>query len=454
MYPNLNKRIHLALIVMAFVIFGIATTVHADIISDVPCVNGDAAGFSCDSVDLVAWVPLEDLGGDPDNGVFANDNWAWVSPDTGNMYAMVGLRDATVFVDVTDSYNPIVLGELPSAEAGLSDYRDIKVYNNYAFIVGDVPYVAHGMQVFDLTQLDAVDRNTVPVGFGETAHYDGFGFGHNMWINEATGYAYIFRSDTCEAGTHMVNIQDPLNPSFAGCLVVDGADSDAECLIYNGPDAEHVGKEICFVGSDSTIGIADVTDKDNVVVLSNSTYPNISRAHQGVLTLDHQYWIISDTMDEQLLGFNTRTIIIDVSDLDNPVYVRYHEHETTARDHNVYMAGPNLMLQSNWRAGLRVIDIQDFDNWEEIGYFDTYPEDDGIAVKSGAWSHYDWLPNGVIVVSDVERGLFLLRITQDPTDVNLAQFDGNAVNTQIIWLTILGVLLASGATLIVRRRTN
>lgn len=422
------------------------------------CTNGMAGEFPCENIDLLAHMPLTEIGGDPENGVLANDNWAWVSPDTGKEYVMVGLRDGTSFIDVSDPLNPVYIGKLPSHENGLSDYRDIKVYNDYAFIVGDIPYTAHGMQVFDLSKLDN-DASRPPIEFTADAHYDGVGYGHNMWINEETGFAYIFRSDKCESGTVMVDINDPLNPVTAGtdgCLITDGADSDAECIIYNGPDTDHTGKEICFVGSDSTIGIADVTDKDNPVILANETYPNITRAHQGALTADGKYWLISDTMDEFMLGFNTRTIIIDITDLDNPEYVGFHEQENTARDHNVYVSG-NLAIQSNWRAGLRVLDISDIDNWELMAYFDTYPENDDPAVKSGAWSHYDWLPSNIIVVSDVESGLFLLRIQQAPTDVSLSDFGGavgGIVGNQTLIALTLALLVGAtlGSAILIRKR--
>ena len=62
----------------------------------------------------------------------------------------------------------------------------------------------------------------------------------------------------------MINVQDPLNPTFAGCFEVDDDPlSDAECVIYNGPDTDYTGHEICFTGSDDNVSIGDVTDKAN-----------------------------------------------------------------------------------------------------------------------------------------------------------------------------------------------
>jgi choice-of-anchor B domain-containing protein len=334
----------------------------------------------------------------------------------------------------------------------------MKVYNNYAFIVGD-NHPGQGMQVFDLTQLEEADEADFPITFSADTVYDGIPYGHNLWINEATGYAYIFRGpadDACQGATHIVNIQDPLNPTFAGCLNSGTDDSDGECVIYDGPDADYTGREICVVGSDEWVMIGDVTDKENTVVISTLAYPNVRRAHQGAFSADKNYWLISDTMDEQMLGHNTRTLLMDVQDLDNPVYVGFFEHATTARDHNVYVIG-NHAYETNWRAGFRVIDmgsdLTDFANWQEIAYFDTFPENDAVTVKSGSWSHYDYFDSGVFAISDVESGLFMLQVELGPTDVAITGFGGAATTTPLL-LLVSGAALAALAGVWLWRRPD
>ncbi len=442
------KLFRLLIPVCLLLLFGLSQTAFAD----TKCIDGNAGEYDCKDITLVSHLALDQIGGDATNGVLGNDIWGWES-SSGNEYLMVGLRDKTTFVNVTDPANPVVVGYLPSHEAGLSDYRDIKVYKDHAFIVGDVPYTAHGMQIFDLTQLDGVASADMPATFTNTAHFDGIAYGHNLWINEATGFAYIFRSDKCSAATYMVDISDPLNPTTAGtdgCLTVNGADSDAECLIYNGPDTDYQGRELCFVGSDDTAYIADVTDKNNLVTIVDFAYPNVRRAHQGVLTADHSYWLISDTMDEMMGAEpNTNTVIMDITDLDNPQYVRRQNYPTTASDHNIYLKG-NYAMMTNWRSGFRVYDIGNFANWQEVGYFDTHPESDDPGPKHGAWSHYDHLKSNVIAVSDVERGLFMLQIERPPTDVTLADVVGQS--RQSMLGASLALLVGIGAAVVLTRR--
>ena len=100
----------------------------------IPCTDGQAAAFPCQRVDLLAFLPISDIGG---QGI-VNDIWGWTDPETGKEYALVGRDDGTSFVDVSDPVNPMYLGDLPlHAGATPAEWRDIKVYADQAFIVAD-----------------------------------------------------------------------------------------------------------------------------------------------------------------------------------------------------------------------------------------------------------------------------------------------------------------------------
>ncbi len=149
-----------------------------------------------------------------------NDIWGWTddtsSNSNGREFSIVGLKRGTAFVEITDPYNPKYLGVLPaSADAIL--LRDIKVIDHYALIVSDIDY--HGMQIFDLNRLLTASENTL---WTEDVHYSEFGSAHNIFVNEDTGFAYAVGSNTCSGGLHIVDVNDPLNPTFAGCFSDDG----------------------------------------------------------------------------------------------------------------------------------------------------------------------------------------------------------------------------------------
>lgn len=81
---------------------------------------------------------------------------------------------------------------------------------------------------------------------------------------------------------------------------------------------------------------------------------------------------------------------------------------TGASDHNLYVRG-NFMFQSNYVAGLRVIDISDPTNPREVGYFDTVPWGENAAGFAGSWSNYPYFRSGTIVFTSMREGLFVVR---------------------------------------------
>ena len=85
-----------------------------------------------------------------------------------------------------------------------------------------------------------------------------------------------------------------------------------------------------------------------------------------------------------------------------------------ATDHNLYIRG-NIMYQSNYRSGLRVLDVSDPENPVEIGYFDTVPYGDNSAGMRGSWSNYPYFKSGVVIVTSSNEGLFLLKKRQPIT---------------------------------------
>ena len=153
-----------------------------------------------------------------------------------------------------------------------------------------------------------------------------------------------------------------------------------------------------------------MTDKANPIAISSATYPTVGYAHQGWFTADQRYWFMNDEGDETNpeLGLTaTRTLIWDMQDLDDPLLVKEHLGETMTIDHNLYIKG-DLMYQSNYVSGLRILDVSDPENPVEVGFFDTVPEDESV-VFNGSWSNYPFFESGTIVVTSGAEGLFLLQ---------------------------------------------
>ncbi len=417
---NLTQLLRRAMLA-ALVVVALATMATAQS----PCVNGLAAGlYPCDNIDLYATMGVNQVGGGD-----MNDIWGWTDPLDGKEYVLLGRTNGTAFIDISNPTSPVYLGNLNTNTVS-SLWRDIKVYGNYAFIVSEAG--GHGMQVFDLTKLRNVTNP--PVNFSADAVYTGFGNAHNIVINEATARAYGVGTNTASGGLHIVDISNPLNPTILGTFSQDGYTHDAQVVTYIGPDAQYQGKEIAFACNENTITIVDVDDPTDATLISTEGYSGSAYTHQGWLTEDHKYFVVGDELDEQQSGVNTRTYFFNVEDLNNPFLAGTYTATTSAIDHNLYIKD-GIAYQSNYRAGLRLLDVSNAPNAEEVGFFDLYPSSDAASFN-GTWSNYPYFASGVVAVSHIEEGLFLLMPDlPEPctescgcTDATACNYDASASN--------------------------
>jgi choice-of-anchor B domain-containing protein len=386
-------------------------------ITQTTCTGGFAGIYPCNNIDLLSNLSFVQMGGITGTG--GNDCWGWTDSLTGKEYAIMCCTTHTAFIDISNPTIPVYIGKVNSHNNVSSVWRDVKVYNNYAFIVSEAS--GHGMQVFDLTRLRNV---TSPQTFTPDARYAGFGNCHNIAINEATGFAYCIGTSTYSGGPHVVNIQNPLNPVLSFGYAAENYCHDAQILMYNGPDTNYVGKEIFFGANETKVVVMDVTNKSNPILISTFLYKNTGYTHQGWLTPDQKYWILGDEEDETNFGFNTRSVIIDLNDLDNPVLKGEYFGTTTAIDHNGYTKGNDFYL-ANYRAGMRIMNtsnIASSGKMNEIAYFDTYPASNS-AQYNGAWSVYPYFASGNIIISDIEKGLFVVK---NNTTLAISEYDADS----------------------------
>ncbi len=403
------------------------------------CVDGVAAGeFACDGVDLLSFIPLDELGfvnTDPVvSGGGASDIWGWTAEDGGE-YVLLGHTNGTAAVRVTDPENPVYLGSIPNTSPAQLIWHDIKVVNDHA-IIGSESAV-HGLQILDLTKLQDLDGSTPQVPILFDAFYPLSGTQHNVVANEAADQLIVvgggiaalgLPADECGSGLNILDFSDPMQPAPAGCYDGGGYIHDAQCLIYEGPDADHTGKNICATFSEEEIEIVDISDPADAQTIATILYDDTRYTHQGWFTEDFRYLLANDELDETDAEAvtHTRTLVFDVTDLDDPV-----EHLVALRDgsdgnpatesidHNNYVH-EGLAYQSNYTSGLRIIDVAGLDAdggpvWDEVAFFDTYPADDA-ATFNGTWSNYPYFDSGTIAVSGIGEGLFLLKLQDSVLD--------------------------------------
>lgn len=382
--------------------------------------------YSCLNYDLMGRVTLEEM--DAEAG---NDCWGWTDSTTGREYAIMGVNNGTSFIDITDSTSPQYLGKLPTSTVD-SSWRDMKVYNDHVYIVSEAG--DHGLQVFNLANLRGLDSEQV---FSADYTDKSFGKAHNIAINEDSGYAYIAGART--KGIYAFNLSNPLAPKLELEGSQFGYSHDAQIVNYKGPDQDHFGKEIYIGSNENKVDIVDVTDKSEPKLISTFLYDH-QYTHQAWLTDDHKYALLGDELDEVDSNYElkadakTRTVIIDLSDLDKPSLHHDYEAETKAIDHNGYVKGTEFFLAS-YTAGLRVLDILNIDqkSISETGFFNTFinHNDSGLpnstTVKSqdpdgdhsgkkgnssafnGAWSVYPFFKSENIIISDINSGLYIVK---------------------------------------------
>ncbi len=344
-----------------------------------------SAQFDASNVKMYSQVTLGDLGVDS-----GNDCWGYTSP-SGREYAIMGTNSKTVFIEVTDPVNPVIIH---SASHSDSFTGDIKVYLHYAYSVGD----RYGMQVFDMNNIDNGVVTKV-----STEPYDS----HNLALNEESGFAYLCASSV-NSGITALDLSNPTNPVVAGSTNPTGNHvHDAEVVNYHsGPWA---GREIAFCPSgQSGLDIIDVTDKGNMVRLSHTEYAGQNYSHQCWLSESKQYLYFDDELDE-LEGDTptTRTLVFDVSDLTDPVLVNTFTTGTPATDHNLYVH-EGFLYEANYKSGMHIFDTRsNVVSPDYVGYFDTFPSNDNAGFD-GAWSVFPFFDSGLVIVSDISRGLFML----------------------------------------------
>jgi len=408
-------------------------------------VTVDGESFPCQNIDFESFISLNDLNienacapnscgfGQQPGTTQGSDIWGYLSRDNKEITIMC-VDNGVWFVDGTDAQNPVRLAYIRSGRPQYA-WCDVKVYQDVAYIVKDGTDTAasssYGIEVFDLTRLESLARDNQPVSLSPDFVYTGHGNSHNLVIDTESGYLYSVgtsRSSQCRGGLHIIDVKtDPLRPTFVGCAASDGYTHDAQCVVYDGPDTVYVGRQICFAYNEDTLTIWDVEDKNNIVMLSRTGYPDATYTHQGWLTEDMRYVLLDDELDERddsSVTFTT-TYIFDVSDLNNPQQLPSFVHPDAVIDHNLYVWGAihakgwggNGPMQnppsskyaylSNYVAGLRVLNVENINNIQQAGYFDIAPDLDGYAFE-GAWSNY-MHPSGVVAVSSIDRGLFFLR---------------------------------------------
>jgi choice-of-anchor B domain-containing protein len=403
------------------------------------CIDGMAATYECHNIDMQSHMPLNEFSSRPSS---ANDIWGFADLNNDREYAIIGLRNGTAVIDVTDPIAPVEVGTI----SGLSStWRDVKVYqyfdnaaNEYKAYAYVTTEAQQGLQILDLNDLPNAVTLAETITEFSSAHNVYLGnidYATGMALDGVTPYLTIEGANRNGGAFRVFSIADPLNPSLIAAPPGNaGYVHDATSLVITDDRTQDCAGQVspCELYIDfneSTVDVWDVTNKNTPVKLSSTGYANSAYTHSGWWSEDKMTVFVQDELDEQNFGLKTTMHALDISDLRNPSFVGTYTGQTNAIDHNGFTLGTEYYL-SNYQRGLSVIDVSDPTNMTDIGFFDTYSVPSANNANfNGAWGAYPYLPSGNILVSDIEYGLFVLKMNPNDGDMNAGQPDNPPAET-------------------------
>ncbi|MCF7804540.1 MAG: choice-of-anchor B family protein [Candidatus Marinimicrobia bacterium] len=325
-----------------------------------------------------------------DNRNEYGDIWGYTDPTTGKEYALLCAREAGLsIIDISGS-EPVEVGFEPSTNRGV-DSKDVKVYQDYAILVNErMP-----AQVIDIS--DPTDPVTISTIRIENTNEGG---AHNCFVEGQ--YLYV-------VGGHDVG----------GLEIYDLADPSAPRLVGNfHPYYYHdvyVRNDTAYAAAiqGEGVDIIDVSDKANPKRLAKFNYAG-SGAHNVWTTTDGKYAFVGDEVGSA--GNWTR--VFDISNLNDIQQVSDIIVDSTAVVHNCYIRG-DLLYVAHYTEGVRIWDVSDPTHPEEVGFYDTFYEQN--ALFGGCWSVYPYFNSGKIIVSDMQSGLFVLNYNASETGTETTQ---------------------------------
>ncbi len=411
-----------------------------------PCVDGTAGSFACDNVDLLAHIAERTA------NARGADIWGFMDLNTNREYAIFGYSTGTAVYDLSDPENPREVGFI---DGQMTTWRDIKVYqfwnaaddrwNAYAYVTAD--NASDGLFIIDLSELpQRVSRLNYSSDFAaaHNVYLTGTDFSTGLALSRGLPTLILAGSSRSDGRFRSYDLSVPGSPAFiaapgtpadqpendrlymhdAAAMTVTDSRKNSQC-VNAGADAHC---DVLFDFNESTIDIWDVSVPSNPVRLSRTPYDNADYVHSGWWSEDKQYLFVQDETDERDRGLLTTLRVFSIADLTAPTLAGTWTGPTTAIDHNGFVRG-NRYYMSNYARGLTILDITNPATPTTVGHFDTYPASDTVGFP-GAWGTYPYLPSGIVLISDIDSGLYVVADnTLDVAEGSLA-FSGSAFGAE------------------------
>ncbi|WP_333609548.1 choice-of-anchor B family protein, partial [Arsukibacterium sp.] len=382
-----------------------------------PCQAGKAGVFSCANIDLVAHLALSRFSSAPSS---ANDIWGHTDLNSGTEYALIGLNNGTAVVSLANPAQPQEVGTIAGTNTTWRDIKVLQFFDNekgrwqaYAYVSSEAN---NGIQIIDLNDLPNSVRLVRTDNATTSAHnlyISGVDYTTNVALNGQQAALHIVGQPAQGGAVSSYSLSNPLQLSVnwlqSAATRSDYSHDVVSMRVNDQRAADYCQREECLVLFDfneQNIKLWDINTERNRQ-LADVSYQLASYVHSGWWTEDRQYLLVHDELDEVQHGLNTTVRVFDLSDLTAPVLAGTFTGPSRAIDHNGFVRG-NRYYMSNYQRGLTILDITDPTRPVEAGFFDTFPASNSAAFN-GMWGVYPYLPSGLVIGSDINSGLYVLR---------------------------------------------
>ncbi|MDB5034759.1 MAG: repeat protein [Chlorobi bacterium] len=303
----------------------------------------------------------------------------YTAPD-GREYALLGGYTGTHIIDITEQ--PVK--QVAFIPAPYSQWREMKTYGTYAYVVSEN---GRGLQIIDLSHL--------PASAAEL-RLDSSVFSRAHTVDQEGHYLYVNGSQV-DAGANQGTIIFDLEPDPTKPVMVGKFDGDYAHDAYIRNDTLWVAAinkgrvDVVALGKDRT--------HPHLVTVFGPA-GNTGGTHNVDITTDGSYALTTDE-----IGSTPKTLKVwDVRDINSVSKVADWTPVPGEIIHNVHIKG-NLAYIAWYTAGTRIVDISNPRDPVELGYFDMSPRQG--SEYSGNWETYPYFPDGKIIASDMQTGLYV-----------------------------------------------
>ena len=357
----------------------------------------------------LAQYNMELLGKKVYSGMNLSGSWGYTDTVNNKEYALVGTSKGLSIVDITTPATPTEVRFITGSQGS---WREAQTWKNFVYITQDnnSNTNSEGVLIYDLSLIPGGKVDS----FKGTTPNDLIIKTHSLFIDEK-GYLYlnggiVTINGTNNNGTAIYNLNpDPKHPVFVGFTPsTSQVNYVHDCYARN----DVMYQAHIYTAGNKRFTVWDVSNRSNPVKLADYPTPHAS---------PHNLWLSDDskTLFVSHESFNLPGEAYDVSDLNNITQLCEFRIKAGNQEilHNVHVLN-DYIIGSYYSDGVAIFDASEPNNVITIGYYDTQPGT--TRTSSGVWGAYGYYRSGLITLSDMTRGLHVVK----PTYIRAARLEG------------------------------